>query len=361
MATPNRDLHHRDDSAVVTICRPPSPVEQIAPVKDGLRSIDTPNDRLDEERSGLSQCGLERGQKAGRSIDPDAFDAHAFSQMHPIEMGIVESQHAPRIGTGIAHADIPQFAFEDPVGAIGEEDGDDVEALARLGPQALHGIHAAAVRLHADHLAAGAGKGRAGRKGNADTDRTACDRQEIVRPRAMRLAEEGRRRGQGLVADDSALRHQPRHDGRDGFGCQRPVGHRPSSWAIARPAMLDSVAPTRSASCSSAAFRSWPFSATEMILQSSRVSRILRASDGREIDASDARQVMGVLFASRVRAGASFLDMEARSGISAKSAYAWLNGRRQPALANLAAWAQSLGFDLIMRRAPESTTEKRSA
>ncbi|SHL71614.1 hypothetical protein SAMN05444389_1014 [Paracoccus solventivorans] len=71
----------------------------------------------------------------------------------------------------------------------------------------------------------------------------------------------------------------------------------------------------------------------------------------REISLTDQRGAMAALFAEKDRAGLTVFDLEVKSGISAKAAYSWRAGRQSPALANLVALAQALGFEIILRRA----------
>lgn len=75
------------------------------------------------------------------------------------------------------------------------------------------------------------------------------------------------------------------------------------------------------------------------------------APEADEICLSDQKAAMERLFAERTRIGMSIWDLEARSGISTKSLYCWKDGSRAPALGNLVALAETLGFEIVMRRA----------
>ena len=69
-----------------------------------------------------------------------------------------------------------------------------------------------------------------------------------------------------------------------------------------------------------------------------------------EINLSDQRTAMSRLFEERTRIGMSLWEMEAKSGVSWNSAYAWRRMRREPTLGNLVALASVLGFDVVLRK-----------
>ena len=84
--------------------------------------------------------------------------------------------------------------MQDRVAAVGEDDGHDVERLARLRPERLHGVHGAAVGLQAITLRSGAGERGADRQRQAQPDRAAGQLQEVVRRGAVGGGEEVSRR-----------------------------------------------------------------------------------------------------------------------------------------------------------------------
>lgn len=70
-----------------------------------------------------------------------------------------------------------------------------------------------------------------------------------------------------------------------------------------------------------------------------------------EFDLSDQCAAMTALDDERGAMGMSLGDMEDKSGVSVNSFYYWKSGKRSPQLVNLVALAQTLGFEVIMRRA----------
>lgn len=52
----------------------------------------------------------------------------------------------------------------------------------------------------------------------------------------------------------------------------------------------------------------------------------------------------------RQRLGMSLGDMEDKSGVSVGSVYAWRGGNRSPQVHMLIALAETLGFEVVMRR-----------
>ncbi|MER9706084.1 hypothetical protein NKJ10_17815 [Mesorhizobium sp. M0204] len=69
-----------------------------------------------------------------------------------------------------------------------------------------------------------------------------------------------------------------------------------------------------------------------------------------EFDLCNQRRAMAALNAERKRIGMPIVVMEDTSGVSMNSFYAWNGGSREPTLGCLVAVAQTLGFDVIMRR-----------
>src|SRR3989304_5777668 len=53
---------------------------------------------------------------------------------------------------GDAGADVFEFAFQNFIGPIGEDQGHDIQVLARHGPERLQRVHAAAVASEAYHF-----------------------------------------------------------------------------------------------------------------------------------------------------------------------------------------------------------------
>lgn len=78
------------------------------------------------------------------------------------------------------------------------------------------------------------------------------------------------------------------------------------------------------------------------------------ASPHEEYDMRDMRAAMTALDAERRKRGMTVFDMEAVTGISFNSFYAWRSRARSPAMCNAVAIAQTFGFEIYMRRvAPE--------
>ncbi|ESZ63744.1 hypothetical protein NL532_31950 [Mesorhizobium sp. C120A] len=69
-----------------------------------------------------------------------------------------------------------------------------------------------------------------------------------------------------------------------------------------------------------------------------------------EFDLSQQRRAMFALQHERRRIAMPISDMELKSGVAMNSFYAWHGGLREPTLGCLVAVAQTLGFDIIMRR-----------
>ncbi|RWC28114.1 MAG: XRE family transcriptional regulator [Mesorhizobium sp.] len=69
-----------------------------------------------------------------------------------------------------------------------------------------------------------------------------------------------------------------------------------------------------------------------------------------EFDLCNQRRAMAALNAERKRVGMPIAHMEDKSGVSMNSFYAWNGGQREPTLGCLVAVAQTLGFDVVMRR-----------
>lgn len=73
-----------------------------------------------------------------------------------------------------------------------------------------------------------------------------------------------------------------------------------------------------------------------------------------EFDLTDQRKAMRVLNEERQSIGMNVRDLEAKSGVSVSSFYAWQCNLRSPNLANMIALAQTLGFEVVMRRRSET-------
>ncbi|MBZ9821936.1 MAG: hypothetical protein E5X76_28770 [Mesorhizobium sp.] len=73
-----------------------------------------------------------------------------------------------------------------------------------------------------------------------------------------------------------------------------------------------------------------------------------------EFDLSQQRRAMSALQAERQRIAMPVAVMELKSGVCMNSFYAWHGGLREPTLGCLVAVAQTLGFDIIMRRRKKS-------
>lgn len=69
-----------------------------------------------------------------------------------------------------------------------------------------------------------------------------------------------------------------------------------------------------------------------------------------EIGLTSQKEAMRVLNEERTRIGMNVRDLEAKSGVSVSSFYAWKCNVRSPNLANMIALAQTLGFEVVMRR-----------
>lgn len=79
-----------------------------------------------------------------------------------------------------------------------------------------------------------------------------------------------------------------------------------------------------------------------------------------EINLSDQRTAMGRLFEERTQIGMRLWEMEAKSGVSWNSAYAWRRMRREPTLGNLVALASVLGFDVVLRKQRPAASKPKS-
>ncbi len=73
-------------------------------------------------------------------------------------------------------------------------------------------------------------------------------------------------------------------------------------------------------------------------------------SDEVEYNLRDQRAAMAALDDERRTRGMSLAEMEDRSGVSVNSVYAWRSCARSPTLFNVVALAETLGFEIVMRR-----------
>src|SRR5215469_6228929 len=128
---------------------------------------------LDQKRAGgrdpLGEAVVELFHR--RDLRPG--DPHRTRQPHPVEIGVAKIEHVERLAARVAGADIGELALEDRVAPVREQEGGDVEPFARLRPQGLQGVHAAAVAFEADDLAVGAGDRGTGCDRHAHADRAA--------------------------------------------------------------------------------------------------------------------------------------------------------------------------------------------
>jgi transcriptional regulator with XRE-family HTH domain len=69
-----------------------------------------------------------------------------------------------------------------------------------------------------------------------------------------------------------------------------------------------------------------------------------------EYDLRDQRAAMMALEAQRQQLRLFHNDVETKSGVSTNSVFSWRHGARSPGLGNLVALAQTLGFEIVMRR-----------
>ncbi len=70
----------------------------------------------------------------------------------------------------------------------------------------------------------------------------------------------------------------------------------------------------------------------------------------REFNLRDQVPAIIELYAERARKGLSLGDLEDRSGVSLGSMYAWRSGKRSPQTHMIVALAETLGFEIVMRR-----------
>ncbi|WP_025662605.1 helix-turn-helix transcriptional regulator [Rhizobium sp. IBUN] len=71
--------------------------------------------------------------------------------------------------------------------------------------------------------------------------------------------------------------------------------------------------------------------------------------DDSEWNLLDQVGAMRAISRERKALGMSLWDVEERSGVSLNSAYYWLAGNRHPAISNLVALAETVGFEVVMR------------
>lgn len=69
-----------------------------------------------------------------------------------------------------------------------------------------------------------------------------------------------------------------------------------------------------------------------------------------EYNLRDQRTAMAALDEERKARSMSLGEMEDRSGVSVNSVYAWRSCARSPTLFNVVALAETLGFEIVMRR-----------
>lgn len=81
-----------------------------------------------------------------------------------------------------------------------------------------------------------------------------------------------------------------------------------------------------------------------------RVSPAEQPAQPEEHDLSRPLDAIRHLLAQRAAQGFSVVALELESGVSANTAYAWAKGIRDPRLSNFVAFANALGFDVVLRQ-----------
>ena len=96
--------------------------------------------------------------------------AHTLCEMRPINIRIANVEKLVRLGTQRISACLEILMLQNLVAPVAQDHCHHIEAFPREGPQCLIGIHAAAIRLDAQHLAIRTGdRGAHGKRyGHAD-------------------------------------------------------------------------------------------------------------------------------------------------------------------------------------------------
>jgi CheY-like chemotaxis protein len=160
---------------------------------------------VDQKRPATPVAG---GQKVGELLERAGarrFDAQAVGQRHPIHRRFFQIEQVERGLTGVG-ADIAQLHFQNRILAIAENEGGDIQSLARLGPEGLDVVERGPVAFEVDYAAAGRSNSRACCKGHPFTDRTATELQPIVWRGSVRAGIERKAEADTLVDDDRLVR-----------------------------------------------------------------------------------------------------------------------------------------------------------
>jgi len=79
-----------------------------------------------------------------------------------------------------------------------------------------------------------------------------------------------------------------------------------------------------------------------------------QSTDVQEISLSNRREAISALMEARIQNHMTFLEASWISGVSWDAVRAWAKGRREPTMGNLVAVAESLGFEVILRKKSSS-------
>jgi len=77
-----------------------------------------------------------------------------------------------------------------------------------------------------------------------------------------------------------------------------------------------------------------------------------------EISLSDRAQAIAALVKAREEKHITLLEFGWVSGVSWDAVRSWASGRREPTMGNLVAVAESLGFEIILRKNPNTKIMK---
>src|SRR5437868_3737118 len=87
--------------------------------------------QLDQPRAFLPERGAELAPQRIEVLGARRFHALRPGKRYPVQVRAADLQHVAGPATGFARAHVPELALEDLVSAVGEDDGGDVEVLAR--------------------------------------------------------------------------------------------------------------------------------------------------------------------------------------------------------------------------------------
>ena len=187
-----------------------------------------------------STASISLGPGSRMAAPNSRMNASAVAVDHPV------SARSRRPGAGPPHLDI-----EDAVTAVGQDDGGDVQPLARHGPERLRGVHGAAIGFQGHHLAAGAGQRGAQRHRQSLANCAAGHREMVVAGGAGQMRPDLLVRGNGLIGKDGALGRQRAAQGPTASAVSgSPTGR--AGRGEPSTALPDGRAPNSSASHSSA-------------------------------------------------------------------------------------------------------------